>query len=346
MNLVTGATGLLGSHIVEQLRRRDRPVRALVRADSDVSWLEGQGVELVEGDLGDRASLERACAGASVVYHSAARVGDWGPWSEFQAITIDGTAHLVDAAAEAEVDRFVHISSISAYGHVDGPGMVLDETAPLGQRLSRWSYYSKAKVAAEGCVWEAHRQGRIRVTVIRPSWLYGPRDRATVARMTKMILTGKAKLIGGGDNRLNLVYAGNVAEAAILAADSKQAVGEAYNCSNDGEITLREYFNAVAKALGAGPVTRTVPYRTAHIAAFVLECIGHAFRLKKPPMITRYAAWLMGRRCYFSAEKARKQLGWSSTVSYEQGIPMTIRWFLQQQAGETTPSPAVVSAGA
>ena len=346
MNLVTGATGLLGSHIVEQLRRRDRPVRALVRATSDVSWLEGQGVEFVEGDLGDRASLGRACTGASVVYHSAARVGDWGPWSEFQAITIDGTAHLIDAAAEAGVDRFVHISSISAYGHVDGPGMVLDETAPLGQRLSRWSYYSKAKVAAEGCVWEAHRQGRIRATIIRPSWLYGPRDRATVARMTRMIRTGKAKLIGGGDNRLNLVYAGNVAEAAILAADSERAIGEAYNCSNDGEITLRQYFNAVAEALGAGPVTRTVPYAVAHSAAFVLECIGHAFRLKKPPMITRYAAWLMGRRCYFSAEKARTQLGWSSTVSYEQGIPMTIRWFLENQAGESTRAPAVVGAGA
>jgi len=330
MNLVTGATGLLGSHIVEQLRRRHRPVRVLVRPNADVTWLRTQGVEFAEGDLCDRPSLRRACQGVECVYHSAARVGDWGPWEEFVAITIEGTRNLIDAAAEAGVRRFIHISSISVYGYVDGAGVVLDETAPLGARLHRWSYYSRAKIAAEQLVWEAHRAGRIRATVIRPSWLYGPRDRATIGRLVRAIQSGSARLIGGGDNRLNVVHAANVAEAAILAADSERAVGEAYNCSNDGVLTQREYFNLIAQALGAPPVTRSVPYRVAHAAAFLLECIGHLLKRKRPPLVTRYAVWLIGRRSFFETRKAREQLGWRSTIPYHEGIPATVEWYLRE----------------
>lgn len=343
MNLVTGATGLLGSHIVEQLRRRKRPTRVLVRPDSDTRWLSTQGVEFVQGDLTDVESLRRACEGVKVLYHSAARVGDWGPWEEFVRITIDGTARLIDAAAEAGVERFIHISSISAYGHPDGEGLVLDETAPLGRDLHRWSYYSRAKVEAENRIWAAHRAGRIRATVIRPSWLYGPRDRASMGRLVDAIRTGRAKLIGGGDNRLNVVYAGNVAEGCIAAADADRAIGEAYNCSNDGVLTQRQYLNMIAAAIGAPPVTKSVPYRVAKTAAFVLECIGHLFHTRKPPIVTRYAVWLMGRRCFFEARKAREQLGWSSTVSYEEGIPMTVKWYLAECDPQAQRSEAVTA---
>jgi len=331
MNLVTGATGLLGSHIVEKLCLRHRPVRVLVRKGSDTSWLKTQKVEFVEGDLNDRDSLARACAGVQTVYHAAARVGDWGPWREFVRFTIEGTVNLAEAAEAAGVDRFVHISSISSYGHPDGEGLVLDETAPLGSNLHKWSYYSRAKVEAERMLWDMHRGDRIRLTVIKQSWLYGPRDRATIFRLARMLREGKTRILGDGMNRLNVVYAGNVAEAAILAADFPQAVGQAYNCCNDGEMRQKEWMNLLAAELGAPPVTRHVPYTVAYYLGFILECIGHAFKLKKPPMITRYAVWLMGRRCYFSAEKARTELGWESTVSYPEGVKKTIAWLREQE---------------
>lgn len=337
MNLVTGATGLLGSHIVEQLRKRGRPVRCLVRFGADLSWLKEQGVELVEGDLTNKASVERACEGVQCVYHAAARVGDWGPWSDFQRITIDGTNNLFDAAEKTGVPRFIHVSSISVYGHRNEPGLVVDEKEPLGVNVHRWSYYTRAKVAAEQELWRRHHAGsKVKYSVIRPSWLYGPRDRATIARLSRMIRNGKAKLLGSGDNRLNVVYAGNVAEGCILAADNPAAVGEAYNCSNDGELTQRQYFDMLADALGAPRVTKRVPYKVAYNAAFVLECLGHGLKWKKPPMITRYAVWLMGRDTFFSAEKARRELGWKPTVTYEVGIPSTIQWYdgLQKKTSE------------
>ncbi|MEE8170179.1 MAG: NAD-dependent epimerase/dehydratase family protein [Phycisphaerae bacterium] len=212
MNLVTGATGLLGSHIVEQLRRRGRPARVLVRPGADCRWLQTQQVEFVEGDLCDPKSLAEACTGATVVYHAAARVGDWGPWQDFVRVSIDGTRHLIDAAVQAGVTRFIHISSISAYGHRNGDGLVLDETAPLGQNVYRWSYYTRAKVEAEHVVWDRHRKGLIEVSVIRPSWIYGPRDRTSIARIVKLVRNRQAKMLGDGSNRLKTVYAGNVAE--------------------------------------------------------------------------------------------------------------------------------------
>ena len=227
MNLVTGATGLLGSHICEQLSRRDQPVRALVRKSSNTDFLQTLGVELAYGDITDPASLTAAMAGIDIVYHAAARVGDWGPWAQFIAISVDGTANMLAAARDSGVKRFLQISSISAYGHPDGEGLVLDETAPLGQCLHTWSYYSRAKVMAEKLVWAAHDRGDLPITVCRPSWLYGPRDRASMPRLIEAITAGKGKLLGDGSNRLNLTYAGNEAEGCILAANHPEAVGEA-----------------------------------------------------------------------------------------------------------------------
>ncbi len=337
LNLVTGGTGLLGSHIVEQLCKRGRRVRALVRRGSDTSWLKTQPVEICEGDITLPESLTKACEGVTRVYHAAARVGDWGPWEEFQQISIDGTKNLLEAATGAGVKRFLHISSISAYGHVDGDGLVIDESAPLGQCLNKWSYYSRAKVAAEALVWAASRAGKIEVSVIRPSWLYGPRDRATLARMVTALRAGKTKLIGDGTNRLNVVHAANVAEASILAAESEAGIGEAFNCSNDGVMTQAGYFNAIAAAIGEKPVTKTVPYKVAKTAALMFEIVGHLFGLKKPPLVTRYSVWLIGRHSFFETKKIKDQLGWESTISYEKGIPGAVEWYLRECETGSTP---------
>ncbi|MFB3892847.1 MAG: NAD-dependent epimerase/dehydratase family protein [Phycisphaerae bacterium] len=328
MDLITGATGLLGSHIVEKLVGMGREVRVLVRAGSDTSVLAPWKVQKAVGDVTDRASLREAMAGVEVVYHAAAQVGDWGPWERYVAVTIDGTRNMLEAAREAHVKRFLHISSISAYGHPDGEGLVLDETAPLGVSLHKWSYYSRAKVEAEKLAWEAHKRGDVPVTVVKPSWLYGPRDRASMPRLIRAIRAGKGKIIGDGNNRLNLTYAGNEAEGCILAATNPKALGQSYNLSNDGVITQSQYLNRIAECVGAKPVTKHVPYKVAFGAAFLMELFGHAFGRKKPPLVTRYAVWLMGRRCFFSCEKARRELGWKPTVGYEEGIPAAVKWCL------------------
>ena len=329
MNLVTGATGLLGSHIAAKLRLAGQDVRALVRPNADTRFLTDIGCKLALGDVTDPASISAAMAGVRVVYHAAARVGDWGPWREFVAITIEGTRNMLQGAAAAKVQRFLHISSISAYGHPDGEGLIFDESAPLGANLHRWSYYSRAKVEAEKLVWAASERGELPVTVIRPSWLYGERDRASMPRMIQAIRNGKAKIIGDGANRLNLTYAGNEADGCILAASSPKAAAQAYNLCNDGEITLQEYFDRVASLIGAKPVRRHVPHRVAKTAGFLMELVGHMTGRKTPPLVTRYSVWLMGRRVFFSSEKIRRELGWEPAVGYSEGIARSVEWALK-----------------
>ena len=326
MNLLTGATGLLGSHIAAKLRAAGRDVRALVRGSSDTSFLDSIGVAKAIGDITDADSLAAALDGVETVYHVAARVGDWGPWEEFVAVTINGTRNMIQVAARAGVKRFLHISSISAYGHPNGKGLVLDETAPLGYNLHKWSYYSRAKVEAEKTVWAAHEQGDVPVTVIRPSWLYGERDRASMPRLIRAIGAGKGKLIGDGSNRLNLTYAGNEADGCILAAESPKAVGQAYNLCNDGEITQAEYLNKIAASIGAKPVTKKVPYKVAYSAAFLMELFGHMVGRKSPPLVTRYSVWLIGRRCFFSSEKIARELGYAPAVGYDEGVSRSVAW--------------------
>ena len=228
----------------------------------------------------------------------------------------------------------MHISSISVFGYYTEP-ITVDETMPTGFGLYKWAYYSRSKIIAEELVRNYHADGKIAVTVIRPAWIYGPRDRASIARLYRMISSGRAKILGKGDNRLNVVYAGNVAEAAIKAANLPEAAGEVFNCSNDGEITQQEFFDRMADAIGAPPVTKHVPYALAYRAGHFLEILGKLAGRRKPPFITRYAVWLMGRRSYFSAEKARQMLNWQPTVRYEDGIPLTVKWYQEQLAAES-----------
>lgn len=339
MALVTGATGLLGSHIAEKLCAKGVLVRALCREGSDTRFLQSIGAQIVTGDLTNAESLRRACANVSQVYHAGAKVGDWGPWIDFVRVTIDGTRLLLEAAAEAQVERFLHVSSISVYGHI-GDGVVVDERAPLGVKLPKRSYYSRAKIEAEKLAWATYKNDQLPVTVIRPSWIYGPRDRASLPRLVDSIRRGKLKFIGDGSNRLNLVYVGNVAEAAILAAGSERAIGETYNCSHDGVITQQQYFNMVAEGLGYGPITARVPVAVAATAAFVLETIGHLTRSERPPFVTRYSVWLLGRRSFCECNKIKEQLGWTPTVGYEEGVPATVRDFLHQESNDSESSVA------
>src|SRR3954451_19262355 len=125
---ITGATGLVGSHAAEEAVRRGHRVRALVRGSSDTRWLDQWGVEKVPGDLEDAAALRRGVEGADWVFNCAAKVGDWGTLEEFRRLNVDAFRLLLDAAVDAKVSRFVHVSSLGVYEGRDHYGT--DETVP------------------------------------------------------------------------------------------------------------------------------------------------------------------------------------------------------------------------
>jgi nucleoside-diphosphate-sugar epimerase len=332
LNVITGATGLLGSHVAEQLVARGERVRALVRADSDTAFLRSLGVELVSGDLGRPATLPGAVEGADVVYHCAARVGDWGPWRAFQEGVIDATGNVLDACRAAGVGRVLHVSSIIVYGHPRERTERFTEDEPPGQNLWLWGdYYCRAKVAAE----ELCRRYPGPLTIVRPSWIYGPRDRTSLPRIIKALEAGRAALIGRGDNRLNIVYAADVADGAIRAANSPSAVGRAYNLGSEGELTQREFLNLLTDALGRRRVRMRFPYRLAFVGGFIAELVARAIRLGRPPHFTRYVVALVGRSTRYSIERARTELGWSPRVPAAEGLRRTLDWYRSSKAVTT-----------
>jgi len=328
---------LLGSHIVEQLRAAGEPVRALVRPGTDVTFLREQGVELVEGDLRDPVVACRAAAGATIVYNCAAKVGDWGRWSEFQEQAQTCTSNVVAACRRENVGRLLHVSSISVYGHPRlGPGERVTEDMPLGQNHWWWDYYQRAKVLAESIAWQFPE-----VTVVRPSWIYGPRDRVTIPRVVPAVQQRRVPIIGSGDNLLNIIYVGDVAAGAIRAANSPRAVRQAYNLCSEGEITQKDMLNAITDALGLPRITKHVPYFLAMRFAFLNELFARLFSRTKPPAITRFAIYLIGRPTLFSIAKAREQLGWQPRIKIGEGVRRALEWYFAEQG---LPAPAVTPA--
>jgi 2-alkyl-3-oxoalkanoate reductase len=325
INLVTGATGQLGSHIVEQLRLAGETVRALVRPGRDVSFLLSQGAEIVEGDVRDPAAVGRAVKDVAIVYNCAAKVSDWGPWREFEEEAVAGTQNIVVGCQLAKVERLLHVSSISVYGHPkDTDGQRIIEETPLGQGFWMWDYYPRAKLLAE----DIARQFPA-TTIVRPSWLYGPRDRVTIPRVIPALLSQRVPIIGSGENYLNIIYAADVARGAILAANHPNAVGQAYNLCSVGEVKQIDLVNALTDALSIPRLTKHVPYGLAIRFAFLQEAWKRLIGSKAPPRITRRAIYLIGRSTAYSTEKAEKQLGWKRQVGIREGIQRTLEWFVR-----------------
>jgi nucleoside-diphosphate-sugar epimerase len=323
--LITGATGFIGSHLVDRLVERDDTVRALVRPSSDVSYLEERGVELVRGDITDAASLAAAVAGVDVVYHAAAQVGDWGPWREFESVTIEGTRNVLEAAARAGVARFLHVSSDAVYAHrYLGKGMT--EETPLETRFAWWDYYRRSKLAAERLARRSHRDGRLAVTAVRPGVVLGERDRATLPGIVAFLRSKSAAYMGSGHNRLPCVYAGDVAALCQLAATSDSAAGQAYNAVSQETVTQRDLFAAIAEESGLKLPRRGMPLPLAYGVGFVMELASVLTGRRSRPSLTRFAVTLVGADYQEDAGKAKRELGWEATTPMREAVRRSVEW--------------------
>jgi nucleoside-diphosphate-sugar epimerase len=320
--LVTGATGLLGSHLVDLLLEGNIPVRILARPGTDVERMARAGVEVCWGDLGNPLALAAAVKGVERVFHCAARTGPWGVEAEYEAANVRGLATLLDVALAAGVERFVHVSSITVHGN-DVRG-VADETAPF--RIEP-NPYSRTKVAGERLLADRIREHRAPVTIVRPGWIYGPRDVASFARFAMMIQRGKMVVIGRGDNHVPLIYVRDVAQGMLLASQTPAARGRAYLLVKDEPATQIEYLAAIAKELSVPPPSRHIGYGLALALGAAGETIGRAAHWNHPPPIMRYGVQLLGGENCFDISRARRELGFAPQVGLAEGVRQSIAWY-------------------
>ncbi|MDO8612815.1 MAG: NAD-dependent epimerase/dehydratase family protein [Dehalococcoidia bacterium] len=331
--LVTGASGFIGSHIVERLVAAGDSVRAFVRPTSDVSFLRALGVELAQGDITDPASLPPAMDGIEAVYHAAAAVTDWGPWRLFRSVTIEGTRNVLEAAARAGVGRFLHISTDGVYAH-SHLGKPMTEETPLETRFAWWDYYRRSKLAAERLAWQYHAEGRLAVTAVRPGIVLGERDRVTVPGLAAYMRGKGAVCWGNGHNRLPCVYAGDVAAACLLAVASPQAAGQPYNVVSDEPVTQRDLLQAIAEAAGLAAPRRSLPLPLVYAAALAMEVASVATGRRWEPPLRRMPVTMLAAEYLEDASKAQRELGWQPAVPMREAVRRCVEWRLAARRQE------------
>lgn len=321
---VTGATGFVGSHLVEALLSEGHEVTCLVRSRAKAERLFPQAaIRVVVGDLSERSALEAGCREAEVVFHVAGLIAARRP-SEFYAINRDATRQVVEVAERAapRLERLVYVSSLAAAGpaHRGRPLDERDAPHPVSE-------YGRSKLAGE----EVVRAAAIPWTIVRPPTVYGPRDTETL-RLFRFAVWGVMPLYGNPEQELSLVYAGDLARALVAATGPRCAGGTYYACHPEvvtSRQTLAAIFRAARAATGRPPrAPRFLPVPRAFTIA-ALWTLGRA-------------ASLVGRATLLSADKVPELLaeawtcvpqalerdaGWRARVNLESGLTDTAQWY-------------------
>jgi nucleoside-diphosphate-sugar epimerase len=325
--LITGATGFVGGHVADACVARGYDVRALARSGSDTEHLVKNGVTIFPGDVTDAEAVRKAVEGAEVILHCAAKVGDWGPVDEYRAVNVDGLRHMLEACYKKPLQRFVHISSLGVYAARHHYGT--DETVPPPPK--HMDGYTQTKVESEQLALDAHRLHGTPVVVLRPGFVYGPRDRTVLPRVAENLKLGNVRYLGSPDAAMNMIYVGNLVDAIFLAMEKPNAIGQIYNLTDGEHVSKRKFFQTIADGLGLPRPTRRVPLFLAKLAARILERRARRRGAKDAPRLTQARVKLLGLNLDFSIEKAKKELGYAPKTDFDEGMKLTLQWFREHQ---------------
>jgi len=257
MILVTGGTGFVGTHLIRRMRKEGLSVRAVVRNPDKAQALKDLGVEVVKGDVSDKASLEKATVGCDRVVHLVGIIQE-APGATFQGVHVEGTRNVIDAAKKAGVRHFFYQSA-------------------LGARPGASSAYHRTKWEAEELV----RASRIPYMILRPSLIYGPGDQFTI-RLSEMIrLSPVLPVIGTGKSKVQPIFIEDVVSCIVKAVTIDTLISERYEIGGPDQLTYEEVTTAIADAMGVKRPALHVPLFFVKSVARILETV-----LPKPPVTT------------------------------------------------------------
>jgi nucleoside-diphosphate-sugar epimerase len=322
--LITGATGFVGGHLAEACVNRGWTVHALVRPSSDTALLESLGVRLFRGELDDPETVRAALDGVDVVVHCAAKVGDWGSPEEYRAVNVEALRALLQACVGRDLKRFVHLSSLGVYAARHHHGTT--ETEPLPQR--HIDGYTQTQAEGEQLALRFQQEHGVPVVVLRPGFIYGPRDRTVLPRLIDNLRQGKVRYLGSGRQAMNTIAVGNLIEAIFLAIDSPTAVGEVYNLTDGEYVSKRRFIETIADGVGVPrPPRFGVPLWLARVLAWWLEGRARRRGSPKPPRLTQARLKFLGLNLDFSIDKARRELHYQPRQTFDEAMRETIAWY-------------------
>ena len=314
---VTGGTGFVGSHIVEELMERGHEPLCLVRESSDTDHLDELGAESFLGSLTDVETLEPAIAESDAVVHVAGVV-KVRERRQFYQINGEATCRLAERAAEVnpQLERFVYISSIAAQGPAFAPEGFEGEPDPV-------SHYGKSKLLGEKGVRGV--AGELPVSIFRPPPVYGPRDEE-MFKILQGASWGLAPVFGSGDQKTSVVHVFDLADAVAASLEVDHPTGAIFGIDDGGYYTWSEIAEAYGRALGKEPITLCVPSAAFKVAARCNEL--WAGLTDQAVIFTRdklaemeQEAWVCGNR------RLRQQLDWEPDWPLEEGARQTVEWY-------------------
>ncbi len=318
--LVTGGTGFIGSHLAEEGRRRGAEVVVLGLTDrpeerANAELLSGMGAEVLSGSITDAELCRRAAQGVTHIFHLAVAMREGGKSDEFfEAINLDGTRHLLQAATTGRVQRFVYCSTIGIYGH-RAPGITNEESS-----LAPGNIYERTKVAAERLVRDFAENCGLASVVLRPADVYGPRDQRLL-KLFKGVSRGRFPLFGSGKGRRHMVYVDDVVSAFFKACEREDAVGQGLIVAGPRACTLRELLDEIQKATESPRYGIRLPLAPMLGLAAVVEDVCASLALDPP--IYRRRMDFFHSDSEFDTSRARRVLGWEPKVDLEEGIRRT-----------------------
>ncbi|HEY9677742.1 MAG TPA: NAD-dependent epimerase/dehydratase family protein [Drouetiella sp.] len=324
---LTGATGLVGSYLVEQLLLAGYPVNALARKQSKIDRLlelqsKFSNLKIITAELSERNKLADAMAGSRVVIHAAASIAPLATLEEVSVVNVDGTRSVAEAAITAGVTQLIHVSSLSV---IMGATHIYDASESAPYMESREAY-ANSKIAAEKLVLEKNIQDRIKVTVLRPGFIYGPSERAWMPRVIQMLQQRRAMLVGDGLKETNVIYVGNLCRGIMNSILRENAYGEIYNLTDGQKVSKKKLFDTIADNLGLPRVAWYIPEWFAHflvdsaclIAPISPGPIRNVLAQYSRPAL-RLAAYNQG----FNISKAERELDYVDRIPFEEGMART-----------------------
>ena len=320
--LVTGATGFIGSAVTRQLLERGEEVAVLARSHGDRRNVDGLNVEIREGDLRDKTSLERACSGCDTLFHLAA---DYRLWVRdpgvLYANNVEGTRKLMEAALEAGVKRIVYTSSVATLGnHPDGTPA--DETTPVTLD-DMIGHYKRSKFLAERSVDELIRQHDLPAIIVNPSTPVGPRDikPTPTGRVVRDAAAGKIPAYV--DTGLNIAHVDDVASGHLLALHHGE-IGRRYILGGEN-LSLREMLTVIADICSRAPPRIRLPRRLIFPIAYAAQ--GWARLTNGPePQATVDGLKMARKKMYFDSARARDELNYRARPARE-ALEDAVAWF-------------------
>lgn len=327
--LVTGGGGFIGAALLKQLLKKGYETASFSRGN--YPELTQLGIEMVRGDLTNPEAVTRACAARDIVFHVAAKAGVWGAYQEYYRTNVQGTQNVVNACLARGVKYLIFTSSASVV--FDGKNIEgANETLPYPARPM--SPYTATKALAEQYVLNANSPA-LKTLSLRPHLVWGPGDNHIIPGVIERARSGKLRRIGEGRNLIDTIYIDNCVSAHLCAADAIQqnpeAAGKSFFITNGEPLPVWDFINDILKSASIAPVENSVSFKTALMAATILELFYKTFAIKKEPRLTRFLVHELCTSHWFDISAASTQLGYVPKISIHKGFKQLASWFCEHK---------------